>query len=250
MARASGSDGRGHRRRGRGRRVRIPAAGGKRAKVSREMRTTERGNEEGANRRGRFRLRPQPRDRLVRREHRHPRSHANARGGDDGHLQTKVRQAQEHEWERKVQKYKPPGSKDGRNVQRAARKRRPGIQETFYRHEPEARRARRSSATKPACDDDGGGGGGRPLRPLRSSPRRRRRHASRDRCFAIATRTAIAEASIDSPPLLATVLTVSARTKPPSVANARAATGRHRTSVDGELHPAFVSFVWGSLACI
>ena len=46
-----------------------------------------------------------------------------------------------HEWERKVQKYKPLGSKDGRtynvplgNVVR-------GIQETYYRHEPEARRA-------------------------------------------------------------------------------------------------------------
>ena len=53
----------------------------------------------------------------------------------------KYAKRKEHEWERKVQKYKPPGSRDGRtfnvplgNVVR-------GIQETFYRHEPEARRA-------------------------------------------------------------------------------------------------------------
>ena len=46
-----------------------------------------------------------------------------------------------HEWQRKVQKYKPPGSKDGRtyNVPLGAVVR--GIQETYYRHEPEARRA-------------------------------------------------------------------------------------------------------------
>ena len=53
----------------------------------------------------------------------------------------KYAKRKEHEWQRKVQKYKPPGSRDGRtfnvplgNVVR-------GIQETFYRHEPEARRA-------------------------------------------------------------------------------------------------------------
>mmetsp|Transcript_12837 Transcript_12837/g.55087 ORF Transcript_12837/g.55087 Transcript_12837/m.55087 type:complete len:249 (-) Transcript_12837:1762-2508(-) len=157
MARASGSERRGHRfdrRRGRGR-------GQAREGLGRCAR--RRGNEEGANRRGRFRLRPQPRDRLVRREHRHPRSHANARGGDDGHLQTKVHQAQDARVAEEGAKVQAAGLEGWTNVQRAARRRRPGnpgdVLPTRAGGEARGARTRRGGDGVAGCD-----GGRRPER--------------------------------------------------------------------------------------
>ena len=81
-----------------------------------------------------------------------------------------------HEWERKVQKYKPPGSKDGRTPQRAARKRRPGhpgdVLPTRAGGEARGARARRGGGTAGGGGDGNeaaqGGDARRPLRPLRS----------------------------------------------------------------------------------
>mmetsp|Transcript_9200 Transcript_9200/g.37624 ORF Transcript_9200/g.37624 Transcript_9200/m.37624 type:complete len:254 (-) Transcript_9200:2675-3436(-) len=162
MARASGSERRGHRfdrRRRRGRGQAREGLGIDSVAVQWSQRL--RGNEEGANRRGRFRLRPQPRDRLVRREHRHPRSHANARGGDDGHLRTKVHQAQDARVAEEGAKVQAAGFEGWTNVQRAARRRSPGypgdVLPTRAGGEARGARTRRGDGVA-GCD------GGRPER--------------------------------------------------------------------------------------